>query len=93
MAITSAIVLYLVLWFLTMLVALPIGLRTQGDDGERVEGTHFGAPTNYNPRRKAVIVSIVAAVLWVIVFAVIVYGGFTWRDFDWTARLTPVADS
>ena len=93
MAITSAIVLYLVLWFLTMLVALPIGLRTQGDDGERVEGTHLGAPTNYNPRRKALIVTVVAAVLWVIVWAFIIYGGFTWRDVDWTARLTPVADS
>lgn len=93
MAITSALVLYAVAWFITMLVALPIGLKTQGDVGEKVEGTHDGAPANYNPRRKAIYVTLVATVIWAIVVWIILYSGLTWRDFDWTTRLTPVADS
>ncbi|WP_417249373.1 DUF1467 family protein [Celeribacter sp.] len=93
MAITSAIVLYAVIWFMTMLIALPIGLKTQGDMGEKVEGTHDGAPANYNPRRKAIVVTLVTTVIWALVVAVILSGIFTWHDFDWTTRLPSVADS
>jgi predicted secreted protein len=93
MSIVSAIVLYAVTWFMTMFVALPIGLRTQGDDGVIVEGTHAGAPSNYNPRRKAVIVTLVAFVIWGIIVGVIYAGVFSWEDFDWTARLPKVGDS
>ena len=46
MSIVSAIVLYAVLWFLTLFVVLPIRLETQGDRGEIVPGTHAGAPSN-----------------------------------------------
>ena len=93
MSIVSAIVLYAVTWFMTMFIALPIGLRTQGDDGVVVEGTHAGAPSNYNPRRKAVIVTLVAFVIWAIIVGVIYSEVLSWRDFDWTARLPKVSDS
>nr|WP_319249746.1 DUF1467 family protein [uncultured Celeribacter sp.] len=93
MAITSALVLYAVTWFMTMFVALPIGLRTQGDDGEIVRGTQAGAPNNYNPKRKALWVTLVATVIWAVLMAVILYGGITWHDMDWTANLPAVADS
>ena len=93
MAITSAIVLFAVTWFMTMLIALPIGLKTQGDMGEKVEGTHDGAPANYNPRRKAVIVTLVTCVIWVCLVTFITFTDLTWHDLDWTARLPSVADS
>lgn len=93
MAITSALVLYAVIWFMTMFIALPIGLKTQGDVGETVEGTHKGAPSNYNPRRKALIVTAIATVLWCVIAGVIFSGWLTWQDFDWTARLPSVGDS
>lgn len=93
MAITSALVLYAVVWFMTMFLALPVGLKTQGDMGEKVEGTHDGAPANYNPRRKAIIVTAIATVVWAILVAVILSGVFSWRDFDWTTRLPPVGES
>jgi predicted secreted protein len=93
MSITSAIVLYAVIWFMTMLVALPIGLRTQGDEGEIVNGTHAGAPANYNPRRKAIYVSIVALVIWGAVATFLFTTDLTWRDFDWTQSSAPASDS
>ncbi|RPE66385.1 putative secreted protein [Pacificibacter maritimus] len=90
MSIVSAIVLYAVIWFMTMFVALPIGLRTQGDEGDIVEGTHAGAPANYNPRRKAIIVSLVALVIWAAIVGVIYAEVITWQDLDWTqGPLTP----
>jgi len=88
MSVTSGLVLYAVIWFVTMLVMLPIGLRTQGDDGEVVLGTNPGAPNNYNPKKKAIHVTIVAAIVWLIAFGLIFSGWFSWEDWDWTQRLS-----
>jgi predicted secreted protein len=90
MSITSALVLYAVLWFLTLLIVIPIRLKTQGDVGEIVEGTHAGAPAQHNLKEKAWITTGVAAVLWVILFWIITQGIITVRDFDWMNRLPPV---
>lgn len=83
MAITSALVLYAVIWFLTLFVTLPVGLRTQGDENEVTEGTHAGAPANFRIKRTMIIVSIIAAIIWAIVFSIIVSGMISVRDFDW----------
>jgi predicted secreted protein len=92
MSITSAIVLYAVLWFMTFLIAIPIRLQTQGDVGTVVPGTHSSSPEVHNLRIKALITSGVAAVLWCILVWVIMTGQITVRDFDWMDRLPPVAE-
>ena len=61
MTITAAIVLFAVIWFLTLFVVLPIGLRTQGEDGEVVPGTPSSAPANPRLRRKFFWVTLIAA--------------------------------
>ncbi len=91
MAITSALVLYAVIWFMTLLVMLPIGLRTQGDDNDVLPGTPAGAPSNYNPRKKAFQVTIIAAILWVIIAANIWAGWFDLDMIDWTKTLPEIA--
>jgi predicted secreted protein len=83
MSITSAIVLFAVTWFMVMFITLPIGLRTQGDEDDIVPGTHAGAPANFRLKRTIVIVTIVTAVIWVILFTVISSGWISVRDFDW----------
>ncbi|MBR9843944.1 MAG: DUF1467 family protein [Rhodobacteraceae bacterium] len=92
MSITSALVLFAVLWFLTFLIVIPIRLKTQGDVGEIVEGTHAGAPAHHNLKVKALITTGIAAVLWVILFWIITQGIITVRDFDWMNRLPPVGE-
>ena len=74
MIITSAIVLFAVIWFMTFFVVLPLRLTTQGELGEIVPGTHAGAPAVLNMRRKFWITTLVAVVLWVIIAGVIVSG-------------------
>ena len=91
MSITSALVLYAVLWFLTFLVVIPIRLQTQGDVGEVVPGTHAGAPHNHNLKLKAKITFAVAAVMWLILWWIITFDIITVRDFDWMNRLPPVS--
>lgn len=93
MTITSALVLYAVLWFMTFLIVIPIRLETQGDLGEVVPGTHAGAPENHYLKTKAKITTAVAAVLWVILYFVITSGVISIRDFDWFNRMGPSAVS
>ncbi|MGY3438148.1 MULTISPECIES: DUF1467 family protein [unclassified Marinovum] len=94
MAITSAIVLYAVLWFLTFLVVIPFRIQTQGDVGEVLEGTHAGAPQVHNLKRKAWITSMIAGGLWAVLFAVITLEVITVRDIDgWMfQRMSPQAE-
>ncbi|MDK3073220.1 DUF1467 family protein [Sedimentitalea sp. JM2-8] len=90
MAITSAIVLYAVFWFMTFFIALPIRVQTQGDKGEIVPGTHAGAPEVHNLKKKAWITTAVASVLWAITVAIILSGVITVRDLDWFNRMPPL---
>ncbi|MCK8465324.1 DUF1467 family protein [Aliiroseovarius sp. S1339] len=87
MSITAAIVLYVVIWFVTMFVVLPIGLRTQGDEGEIVPGTHAGAPANFKLGRTMIIVTIVGTIVWAAVTGIILSGWITVEDIDWFNRL------
>lgn len=89
MSITSAIVLYAVLWFLTFLVVIPIRLQTQGDVGKVVPGTHAGSPEVHNLRKKAWITTGIAAVLWIVIGGVILSGMITVRDIDFFNRMGP----
>ena len=91
MAITSALVLYAVIWFMVFLIALPIRVKTQGDLGEVVPGTHAGAPEVHQVGKKAKITTAVAFVLWAIIAGVIVTGTVTVRDIDVFNRMGPPA--
>ena len=71
MGVTSGLVLYAVIWWLTFLVLLPIRVKTQGDLGEIVPGTHAGAPEVHNTRRKALWATGIAAVLWAVIATII----------------------
>ena len=82
MSITSAIVLYAVIWFLTFLVVIPFRIQTQGDLGEVVHGTQAGSPEHHHLKVKAWITSGIAAVLWAITFTIIVTGTITVSDID-----------
>lgn len=82
MTITAAFVLYAMLWFLCLFVALPIGLRTQAEDGSVVPGTPSSAPVNPMMGRKFLWTTVVATVLWAVIASIIVWGGLTIRDID-----------
>lgn len=82
MTITAAIVLYAVIWFMTLFITLPLKLRTQGDEGEVVPGTHAGAPADFQPKRVAIIVTIWGTLIWAVFAAVIVFGDLSIRELD-----------
>jgi len=87
MTITAAIVLFAVIWFLTLLVVLPVRIKTQGDLGEIVPGTHAGAPEVHHMKKKIWITTGITAILWTIIAGVIISGVISIRDFDWLNQM------
>jgi predicted secreted protein len=87
MTITSALVLFSVIWFMTFLCVIPIHLKTQGDMGEIVPGTQAGAPEHHNLKKKAWITTAIAFVLWVIISGIIISGWVTISDIDLYHRM------
>ena len=89
MGITSAFVLFAVIWFMTWLIVIPIRLETQGDQGEIVPGTHAGSPAVHNLKKKAWITTGISIVLWLIIAGIILSGWITVEDLDWFDRYDP----
>lgn len=71
MSVMSALALYGVLWFLTMFIVLPIRLKTQGEAGEVVPGTHASAPSDVQMWAKAKLVTLITTVVFALVAAII----------------------
>lgn len=88
MGIASGIVLYLVIWFMTFLVVLPMRIQTQGEAGTTVEGTHKGSPEKHHLRKKFKIVTVVATILWAIAAYIILGGVITVEDIDFFGTMS-----
>lgn len=78
----SGLVLYAVIWFLTLFVVLPLRLTTQAEAGRVVPGTPEGAPENPQMKRRLWITTGVAAAVWAVVAAVILSGAIGVADLD-----------
>jgi predicted secreted protein len=82
----SAIVLYLVIWFMCVFIILPLRIKSQDEDGEVVPGTPASAPTDPMLKKKAVWVTILATVLYVPIVVTIVNGWITIDDLDFYTK-------
>ena len=78
----SAFVLYAFLWFLTLLVVLPIRLKTQEDVGEVVPGTPRSAPADPQIGKRVIITTIAATVIYAIIVGIILSGVITVNEMD-----------
>ncbi len=67
----SGIVVFVISFWLAFFIALPIGVRSQAEEGEVVPGSEPGAPAIGNVLKKA-IWSAVAAGVMTAIFAVVV---------------------
>ena len=90
MGIVSGLVLFAVVWFMVLFVVLPIRLETQGDVGERVEGTHAGSPSSsFSMKKRFRLTTIWAVPIWAVIAGVIVFGDIGVRDIDLFNRMGP----
>ena len=66
MGFVSGLVVYLMIWWTALFAVLPWGNRPPEED-EAIEGQVMSAPVVPNIKKKFIITSIVAAILWCIV--------------------------
>jgi predicted secreted protein len=74
MSLTFAIAIYLVLWWTVLFAVLPIGVRTQGEDGSVVPGTPESAPTAPRLIRVVVLTTLISGALFGAAWAAVRYG-------------------
>ncbi len=89
MAITSMGVIFAVVWFMTLFVVLPLGAKSQREDGDVAVGTPASAPSNPQMRRKFKITTIAAFLISVPIILVINYQLITVDMIDLFKRFGP----
>ena len=89
MPITSALVLFAVIWFISLFVALPMGEKSQEEAGEVVPGTPASAPDDPKLKKKMIWVTIATIIIWLPLVVIISSGWITIRDLDFFNRMSP----
>ena len=74
----SALVVWLIIWWLVLFIILPIGIRGQAEENDIVEGSEPGAPHTLDIKRKFIQTTIIASILWVVACGVILSGLVSW---------------
>jgi predicted secreted protein len=79
MSLTLSIAVYFIIWWTTLFAVLPIGIRTQEEAGDVVPGTPASAPAKVRVLRVLGLNTIVASVVFAIVWLAITRG---WVPLD-----------
>lgn len=74
MSLSFAIAIYVVIWWTVLFAVLPIGVRTQGEDGTVVPGTPESAPVAPRLLRVVVLTTVISALVFATLWALIRYG-------------------
>jgi predicted secreted protein len=78
-----AVAIYIFIWWIVLFAVLPFGVRTQAEDGEVVPGTPESAPAKPRLLRIFLINTLVATVVFALVYVAIVYKVVTPETFPW----------
>jgi predicted secreted protein len=68
---TLGLAIYFIIWWVVLFAVLPIGVRTQGEDGEVVPGTPSSAPSKPRLLRIAGITTLAAGVVFGLVWVLV----------------------
>ena len=63
-SISTALAIYFVLWWVTLFLTLPFGVRSQHEDGEGAPGTDPGAPIVTHMGRKLIWTTVISAIIF-----------------------------
>lgn len=83
MTVTSAIVLFATIWAVVFFCVLPFGQVSQHESGDIEPGTPASAPSDAQIKRKLVITTVTAIVVFALVYYVLANGVITLDDIPW----------
>ncbi len=78
-----AVAIYIFIWWIVLFAVLPFGVHTQDEAGSVVPGTPGSAPAKVRIVRIFLINTVVASVVFALVYAAIVYKVITPETFTW----------
>ncbi len=87
MSTTSAIAIYFIIWWLCLFVVLPFGVRNAHESGTVAgEGHEAGAPVNPMLWRKALATTVLATLVFALVYGTITQGWIGIDDFPFAGN-------
>lgn len=81
MSLGSAFAIYFVVWWVTLFAVLPFSVRTQAEAGEVVPGAPASAPEKTSFLKIAIRNTVVASIVFAVIYWLIVYSGISIMDF------------
>jgi predicted secreted protein len=90
MTLSFAIAIYLVIWWIVLFAMLPIGVRTQAEEGEIAPGTTESAPHLPKLLPKMLATTVVASVVFAAVYVIIVHRVITLDQIPFLPRYDTV---
>ena len=86
MTLAFGVAIYFVIWWIVLFAMLPIGVRTQDEDGNVSPGTVESAPSLPRLLPKMLATTVIATIIFAGVYAVLVHRVFTLDDIPFFPR-------
>ncbi|MDA7946607.1 MAG: DUF1467 family protein [Hyphomicrobiaceae bacterium] len=86
MSLIFALAIYFVVWWIVLFAILPFGVKTQEEAGEVIPGTAESAPVAPRLRPKLIATTIVASVIFAIIYWLIAGGSVSLDDIPFLPR-------
>ncbi|HKA64609.1 MAG TPA: DUF1467 family protein [Methyloceanibacter sp.] len=90
MTLSFAIAIYVVIWWVVLFAMLPLGVRTQAEEGEVSPGTPESAPHRPRLLPKMLATTVVASILFAAIYVIIVHRVITLDQIPFLPRYETV---
>ena len=90
MNLAFAFAIYFIIWWLVLFAMLPIGVRTQAEEGEVSPGTPESAPHQPRLLPKMLATTVVASLVFAAVYAIVVHRVITLDQIPFLPRYETV---
>lgn len=91
MSLIFAIAIYFVVWWIVLFAILPFGVTTQEEAGKVIPGTSESAPAAPNLKPKLIATTVVATVVFAIIYWLVAGGAVTLDDIPFLPRFEKVS--
>lgn len=92
MSLPFALAIYAICWWLVLFAILPVGVRTQHEEGEVIPGTAESAPVAPRLLIKMIATTIISGLIFAVIYVVIVYGIVTIDDIPFLPRFDSLSE-
>ena len=90
MSLSFALAIYAIIWWIVLFAILPIGVRTQEEEGDVSPGSAESAPHAPRLLAKMLATTVVASIIFAVVYVIIVHKVITLDQIPFLPRYQPV---